>query len=133
MYVSDITKTSKTTSTKAKKKTSSDGFSALIANDEITSTSEVSSPSSITPLLALQEMNIDEDKQVQSFETGEQALDLLNEYRKSLLIEIPAPNELFAMKEKLATIRSRSDNHALEAVVDEIELRVAVELAKIGE
>lgn len=58
-------------------------------------------------------------------------LDLLEGMKADLLVGQVAPERLDGMVEQLRGLRERVEPE-LDAVLDEIELRVLVELAKIG-
>jgi hypothetical protein len=64
-------------------------------------------------------------------ERGEQLLDALDEVRMALLDGRLAPAKLAALRQLATAQRGRADDPALQAVLDEIELRTAVELAKL--
>lgn len=59
-------------------------------------------------------------------------LDRLNELRLALLAGAIPASRLQALREALAARREAGCDPALAAVMDEIELRAAVELAKLG-
>ena len=62
---------------------------------------------------------------------GTTLLDLLEDMKADLLLGSISPARLDAMSQQLSTLRDRVDPE-LDAVLDEIELRVLVELAKSG-
>jgi hypothetical protein len=62
---------------------------------------------------------------------GEQLLDALDELRIALIDgRVPAA-KLGALRQLVSEQRGRADDPAMQAVLDEIELRTAVELAKL--
>ena len=84
-------------------------------------------------LLALQEVSDPTDERRRGVLRAEDLLDRLNDIRLGLLAgRIPAER----LRMMVSTLRDRSANitdPGLRAVVDEIELRAAVELAKLGQ
>ncbi len=88
----------------------------------------------VDALLAIQEVDAVEREATrpQAYRRGEQLLDRLDEIRLGLLsggLSEARLNEIAAM---VAEKRRSSDDPGLEQVLDEIELRVKVELAKLG-
>jgi hypothetical protein len=64
-------------------------------------------------------------------ERGEQLLDALDEVRMALLDGRLPPAKLAALRQLASAQRGQADDPELQAVLDEIELRTAVELAKL--
>jgi len=93
--------------------------------------SDVSATASLSGLLALQEISEEERRKQRLVKQGKNMLDTLEDLRQKLLIgEIPShllgdlERSLSAQKEGI------SDPHLL-MIIEDIELRVAVELAKL--
>lgn len=118
----------------SKKKTGSGG-GFLIGNDgdaqAAVSTSSAASLSGIDALLSLQEMTVQPDDRDAAMARGNSMLDLLDELKADLLAGVIDPSRLESMAAALED-RPVSSNAGLESVIDEIELRVKVELAKQG-
>lgn len=64
-------------------------------------------------------------------ERGEQLLDALDELRLALIEGRLPARKLGALQQLVSEQRGRGDDPKLDAVLDEIELRAAVELAKL--
>jgi hypothetical protein len=109
-------------------------FLDVSATDETTSTpqlSDVASTSSVSNMLALQEISEAEVERKRLIQKGKNILDVLENLRHQLLIgEVPL-STLQSLGRQLSVQRqSISDPHLL-ALLDDIELRAAVELAKL--
>jgi hypothetical protein len=93
----------------------------------------VSPLSAIDALLPLQEVNTATDGRAKGLERGEDILDRLEEIRMGLLLgRVP----LDRLKDLLRLVDSRRTaftDPKLTAILDEIELRAKVELAKLGQ
>lgn len=86
---------------------------------------------SLGAVLALQEVDDPLAGRRRARERGDRLLDTLEEVRLALLDgRLPAA-KLQALRQLATAQRGRADDPKLEAVLDEIELRTAVELAKL--
>lgn len=85
----------------------------------------------LNAILALQAVGDFRESRRRTRERGATLLDLLEAMKADLLVGRVSPDRLSAMAGQLAQLRERVDPD-LDAVVDEIELRVLVELAKHG-
>ncbi len=112
------------------------GFSKVLAADaEALPASTVSGGAALGPvdaLLTLQEVSEDPGGRYRGRRRGEALLDQLDELRLGLLVgSLP-----LATVERLAAVaeakRGQVDDPQLARVLDEIEIRAAVELAKLG-
>jgi hypothetical protein len=114
----------------------SGGFSQVLAADaEVPPASTVSGGAALGPvdaLLALQEVSEDPGGRHRGRRRGEALLDQLDELRLGLL----AGSLPLATVERLAAVvearRGQVDDPQLARVLDDIEIRAAVELAKLG-
>jgi hypothetical protein len=81
-------------------------------------------------LLALQALEGDREKRRRSFRRGSGLLDLLDKLKLDFLSGRPDPSVLLRLTQMLGQ-RETSGDAGLDHVLDEIELRAQVELAKI--
>lgn len=87
---------------------------------------------SLNPMLALQEISDEEARRGALIKHGELSLEALEKLRQALLIGALSPEVLENLKTTLARQRTfAAADPVLDALLDDIELRVAVELAKI--
>jgi len=84
------------------------------------------------PLLALQEVDPDDWNGGRATRHARDLLDDLDALRLALLDGRNAAATLDAMRARLAAQAGATDDARLKAIVDEIEVRAAVELAKRG-
>lgn len=122
-----------------KKKTShsgGSGFAGFIPA-ETEESGEVAPPSSAAalnpanPLLGLQEISDEEVRRRQAARRGTLTLDALEELKLAMLSGQVTPDTLEQIERMVAGQRAQTNDAGLEAVLDEIELRAAVELAKL--
>lgn len=88
----------------------------------------------VTPLdaiLALQSVGDAMGGKRKAVKRGTNLLDILDGIKADLLVGIITPERLDALVEELSIYRDRTDQ-GLDAILDDIELRVRVELAKQG-
>ncbi len=120
------------------KSTGSTAFSGLIDDTEETSgASGASGPSSIArldALLSLQEMgdSTSEEATRRAKKRGLQLLDELDVLRMGILTGTVTQGQLNQLDHMLQTHRDKVIDPVLATVLDEIDLRVQVELAKFG-
>ena len=88
----------------------------------------------VDALLAIQEVDPvgGDDRRSLAHRRGERLLDRLDEIRRGLLSGGVAADRLTEIAALVAEKRGSSGDPALEQALDEIELRVKVELAKLG-
>lgn len=82
-------------------------------------------------ILALQAVGDFSESRRKAVKRGTSLLDLLEDMKADLLIGRTSPERLDAMVTQLGTLRERIEP-GLDALIDDIELRVRVELAKLG-
>jgi len=116
--------------------TKSDAFARALSTDsETPPASNVSGGAALAPvdaLLALQEVSEDPGGRNRGRRRGEELLDSLDELRHGLLagsLSLDAMERLAAM---VAAKRGQVNDPQLSRILDEIEVRAAVELAKMG-
>jgi hypothetical protein len=114
----------------------SGGFSELLESsfaDEVASNSgvgEVSATAQMSGLFALQEVS-DDDVRKQLLKQGNNVLDSLENLRRGLLLGNMSMHVLRDIEHKIAAKRAIFNDPKLSAILDEIELRAAVEIAKL--
>lgn len=86
----------------------------------------------VDALLAMQEVGDVPDEKIrrQAFNYGEELLNRLNTIQDALLIGAIPKDSLMDMAKKLRAGRVKVQDQRLNAILDEIELRVEVEIAK---
>ena len=128
-------------SSKAKKKkgVSSSGFSSLLGSfgetDEPSSTAATSlaSPvSALDGLLAMQEVSDEEIAKKKALKQGNLTLDSLEDLRRAMIFGEVTPAKLQRVYNQIQQQKFTITNPELKAVMHEIEIRAAVELAKFG-
>jgi hypothetical protein len=82
-------------------------------------------------ILALQAAGDFTESRRKAVKRGSSLLDLLETMKADLLIGRVSPDRLDAMARQLSALRERVEP-GLDAVLDDIDLRVRVELAKLG-
>jgi hypothetical protein len=97
-----------------------------------TQVSEVSGVTAVGSILAAQEVGDDNgQKSRQKLKKyGEDILDRLDEIKQDLLIGVISKDRLANLAQTLRMKKSATDDPALLSIIDDIELRAAVELAK---
>lgn len=111
----------------------SDGFAKTLAEGKTASSLSGTAPlGAIDSLLALQEVPDAAGRRAKARQRGETLLDELEEIRLALLLGTLAPAQLERLGSLVAARRETVEDAALQAVLDEIETRAAVELAKLG-
>ncbi|WP_339857442.1 flagellar assembly protein FliX [uncultured Nisaea sp.] len=132
---------SRRVSTPATRKTSKSGgasgtqFSGLLDGAGESTSAQGGSPAmSVDGLLAVQEANADgRGRGKQGAERGEDLLSRLERIRDGLLMGAIPESELRSLATSISTTRERNfTDPRLGEILDEIELRARVELAKLG-
>ncbi len=116
--------------------TKSGGFAkALALGGEAPPASAVSGGAALAPvdaLLALQEVSDDPGGRNRGRRHGEALLDHLDDLRLGLLSGGMSPGALERLAAMVASNRDQVDDPRLTLILEEIEIRAAVELAKLG-
>lgn len=92
---------------------------------------DVGGPASLGTMLALQEVSEEEIGRKKLVQKGKDLLDSLERLRHQLLIGGVPLSVLRELGGRLAVQRQMVSDPALHAILDDIELRAAVELAKL--
>lgn len=115
-------------------KASGDGFADYVrATDPALPAAPVAGVASVDAVLAVQEVDDVSTRRKRAIKRAENLLDHLDEVRHDLLIGAIPKRRLREIEEICAAARDRVDDPRLRALLDEVELRAAVELAKWGE
>jgi hypothetical protein len=107
------------------------GFSVAAENaPRVASSSGVSALTALDAVLALQAEGFNPDKRARQIKRGREALDTLSEIEKALVMG-GSPEALRAALEAASAASEPTGEAELDAVLAEIDIRVAVELAKL--
>ena len=133
--------TSHTERANAKKKksgVSSSAFSNLLDEAENISETAASAPvtesapvSGINPMLGLQEISDEEVQRKKLLKQGKQTVESLHELQHALLTGSVPASLLERLDGYVQEQRQESTDPQLDAILDDIELRAAVEMAKL--
>jgi hypothetical protein len=86
----------------------------------------------VSPLLALQEVSEEEGRRQHSLQQGRQSLDMLDALRRDMLMGASNPATLARLKHQAEQIRTHAaPDPRLQEIMNDIELRLAVEAAKL--
>jgi Class II flagellar assembly regulator len=102
------------------------------AGTGVTRALDVSPLGSLDALIALQQVDEAGERRRRALKRGGRLLDVLDKLKLALLAEDAGGAELRALAEAVREERASSGDEALEALLDQIEARAAVELAKRG-
>src|SRR5580658_2246809 len=104
---------------------------ALSGPSGAASASGVTRVSSLDALMALQEVGGPLERRRRAVGRATQILDALDTLKADLLAGALSPTALAALSQAVRDQRALTDDPRLEGVLDEIETRAAVELAKV--
>jgi Class II flagellar assembly regulator len=91
----------------------------------------MASVSGLDTLLALQSVDMTVERRKKATQRGRNILDILDAVKLGVLDGTLNPSMLDNLSAAVATAREATDDPALEGILDEIELRAEVELAKL--
>lgn len=94
-------------------------------------TGDVAAAAALNNLLALQEISQEDVQRKKLVQQGNNLLDSLEQLRKQLLIGTLPPHVLIDLTRQLAVQKQSVADPALMEIIEDIELRAAVELAKL--
>jgi len=117
----------------AKRAQAAGGFADLLRPGEVRGKPVVAPTAPASPvesLWALQEVPDPTKRRSAGLKRGQGLVDRLEELRMSLLTGFIEPGKLERLKTALAEERAQVDDPQLQSVLDEIEIRAAVEQAK---
>ena len=109
-----------------------EGAGAASSAGAATSVSSASAIGSVDALLALQAETDPRQARRQATERAFSLLDLLDDLKLALLDGAIPRDTLIRLMETLKSRRDATQDPKLEAALDEVEIRAAVELAKLG-
>ncbi|MFZ5718193.1 MAG: flagellar assembly protein FliX [Pseudomonadota bacterium] len=107
------------------------GGQAPAAPAQVAATSGVAGVGGVEALLALQQVESPTERRRRSVNRAGRLLDKLDDLKIALLGGELSQTELDGLARAVREQRSETDDPKLEAVLDEIETRAAVELAKL--
>lgn len=102
---------------------------------QVESTSVASGATSVTAVsavMSIQEVDADGASQAQALQRGEEMLDRLDELRLGLIEGRLAPDRIEALLKLVQERRETVQDPRLKEILDDIDLRAQVELAKLG-
>ncbi len=119
-------------SRKGAKATGENVFRVAMSNppSEAMAAPAVTTASAISPLLALQEVGDPLDKTKRALHRGHQLLDQLDRIRHALLLGSIGRQDLDRLSQAIGEERLQTADPNLASVLDEIDLRAKVEIAK---
>jgi hypothetical protein len=119
--------------TKRTKNKSQGSFALETENEtEVATASEAKSVTGTQNFFALQEISEEEFSRKQLMKRSKHLLNLLDNYRKELLLGHISINSLKNMRDSLRSINTDNNTPQIVAIMQQIEIRLAVELAKAG-
>ena len=126
------------TSTTRRKNVSGTGsFAELLGAAEAAETSssvpvtDIAATAALNNLLALQEISEEDIKRKKLIQRGNSLLESLELLRQQLLIGTLPPQILLDISRQMAVYKENTQDPKINEIIEEIELRAAVELAKI--
>jgi Class II flagellar assembly regulator len=125
--------TARATASSSAKRPSAGGFS--VAEEEAPRNSQpvasLRTVGGIDALIALQGQDEKQDRRRRAVSRGRTALDVLDELKVELLGGNLGPSTLMRLKSSATDLLDSSGDQKLDALIAEIDLRVAVEIAKL--
>lgn len=106
-------------------------LSAAEQADLAAAASEVGATGPLSSLLALQEVTEEEVRKKKLIQRGFTLLENLEQLRERLLMGTLSPHLLLTISQHMAQQKQQAMDPQLIEIIEDIELRVAVELAKI--
>jgi hypothetical protein len=113
--------------------TGGSSFADLLSTEKTGAAAAPVAAGGITSLLALQEVSDEAARRRQARARGEALLDRLDDLRLGLLSGTMSREKLASLARTVRSARVAIDDPRLQDVLDEIELRAEVELAKLDQ
>ncbi len=122
--------------TKKAKKSEGADFEGFLGAAEEAEQSAPAAPampvSGVNPLLSLQEVSEEESRRQRSLQQGRQSIDILEQLRREILTGQASPDMIARMQQQVDQMRQNlPPGPKLQEIMSEIELRLAVEAAKL--
>jgi hypothetical protein len=104
-----------------------------VASSEMSGTTEAAAVGAVDSILAVQESNdpTQQRGRRQSIQYGGELLDTLEDLRRDLLLGAIEKDKLGSLAQKMRGHRRQTDDPKLNQIIDEIEMRAEVEIAKL--
>lgn len=125
-----------------KRKSSSDGGGAFtdmlggVGEGEAATSADapvkIAPPPMVGGILSVQEVAGDETRRGRTIKRGHQMLDALEDLKLSILLGEVSVEQLGAVRERMREQKEKVNDPELREVMNQIEIRAAVELAKFG-
>lgn len=130
-------KTKKTSSSSASKGVFSSNLSAMMGAEHTNDAASIDSTNAIndiSSILAAQDVsgNLEGESRKRNIKRGENLLDNLDEIRMGLLTGSIPKERLITIAQQLRNKRDKGCDATLSGILDDIELRVEVEIAKLS-
>lgn len=103
------------------------------ANTGLSASTEAGVVNAVDAIFAVQEADNQTEQRGRrlSFQYGGDVLDELEDLRRDLLLGAIEKNKLSSLAQKMRAHRRQTDDPGLNEIIDEIELRAEVEIAKL--
>ena len=136
MHISDISGVKNASDIKKRRRVGDGGLFASFldaAGDaaDAASVSTLNAPSAASSLFALQEVSEFDVERKKAFKRGHSMLDALERLRRQLIVGEVPHSTLQSLASELSAERAQIADPQLLEILDDIELRLAVELAKL--
>ncbi len=104
-----------------------------VANSEMSGATEAGGVNAVDAILSVQETGDPTQQRArrQGIQYGGDLLDYLEDLRRDLLLGSIKKDKLSSLAQKMRAHRRQTDDPKLNEIIDEIELRVEVEIAKL--
>lgn len=134
--VSDVNKNKELSSTKSAKKVGGESFSSYLSESVKSESAQVSQMSNISvadAIFATQMVNGEEEREIKKklLKKANTFIDKLEEIRDGLLVGHISKDKLIDISRMVKERQVETSDERLKSIMEEIELRVEVELAKL--
>ncbi|MDR1026528.1 MAG: flagellar assembly protein FliX [Lactobacillus sp.] len=136
LRVGDIKKTESTSSGKVKKSSGGSNFSSYLTSGVSEQDSSIKATSSISvtgAIFSAQMVDGEEEREIRKhlMKRSETLIEKLEEIRDGLLLGYISRDKLIEISRFVKERRFNTDDEKLKSIIEEIELRIEVELAKL--